>query len=403
MATEEKTAAVPRLRFPEFRDAPEWGDAPLEELIKTITPPAKLPSSHYRLAGKFPIVDQSQQAICGWTDDADALVDEPLPLIVFGDHTCALKLIQQPFAQGADGIKILKATAGISTEYLFHSLSHRPLVMEDYKRHFSILKERRVFYPDFETGEQQKIAECLTSLDELIAAQGRKVEALKTYKRGLMQQLFPREGETRPRLRFPEFRDAPEWEEAPLGDLFDTASGGTPDRTKKAYWTGTIPWITTSLIDFNVISKADEFISEMGVENSSAKVFAKGAVLIAMYGQGKTRGKVAMLGIPAATNQACAAILPNGKIDHGFTFVSLCGRYEEMRTLSNSGGQENLSQALIRALPFRYPKEIEEQLKIVEFISELDALVNGEVGRLDALKTHKRGLMQKLFPSMDEA
>lgn len=402
MVKEGKKALVPKLRFPEFRDGPEWGDAKLEELITTITPPAKLPSSNYRQIGKYPIVDQSQQAICGWTDDATAVIEDAWPLIVFGDHTCALKLIRQPFAQGADGIKIFKARTVVSTEYLFHALNHRPLVMEDYKRHFSILKERRVFYPGVVTGEQQKIADCLSSLDELIAAQGRKVEALKTYKRGLMQQLFPREGETLPRLRFPEFRDAPEWIEAPLGDLFDTSSGGTPDRTKREYWNGDIPWVTTSLVDFNFITKADEFISETGLDNSSAKVFPQGTVLIAMYGQGITRGKVAMLGIPAATNQACAAILPNDEIDNGFTFVSLCGRYEEMRRLSNSGGQENLSQALIRALPFRYPKDVEEQTEIVECFSEIDALIVGEVGKFEALKLHKEGLMQQLFPSAEE-
>ena len=96
--------------------------------------------------------------------------------------------------------------------------------------------------------EQQKIADCLTSLDELIAAQGRKVEALKAHKKGLLQQLFPREAETLPRLRFPEFRKAPEWRVDPLGELFETMTGGTPDRAVKEYWGGSIPWITTSLV-----------------------------------------------------------------------------------------------------------------------------------------------------------
>ncbi len=251
--------------------------------------------------------------------------------------------------------------------------------------------------------EQQKIADCLSSLDKLIAAQARKVEALKSYKRGLMQQLFPRAGETVPRLRFPEFRDAPEWIEAPLGDLFDTSSGGTPERTKQEYWNGNIPWVTTSLVDFNFITKAEEFISEEGLDNSSAKIFPKGTVLIAMYGQGITRGKVAMLGIPSATNQACAAIIPNNKIEPSFTFVSLCGRYEEMRNLSNSGGQENLSQTLLRALPFRYPKDVDEQIRIVGFFSEIDVLTVGEIAKLDALKIYKEGLMQQLFPSNEEA
>lgn len=298
---------------------------------------------------------------------------------------------------------------GLMIEAYFESPSRSqaflaPLCQKGAKNTIQVTNDRflsgRLPLP-LEPAEQRKIADCLTSLDELIAAQERKVEASKTYKRGLMQQLFPQDGETAPRLRFPEFSDAPDWEEAQLGDLFDTTSGGTPDRAKKEYWGGTIPWITTSLIDFNVVSKADEYISDAGLANSSAKVFPAGTVLIAMYGQGKTRGKVAMLGIAAATNQACAAILPTNKIDQRFTFASLCGRYEEMRALSNSGGQENLSQGLIRALPFRYPKEREEQKKIVECLSALDALMVGEVRRLDALTAHKRGLMQRLFPAAE--
>ena len=235
----------------------------------------------------------------------------------------------------------------------------------------------------------------------MVTAQGRKVEALKAHKRGLMQQLFPREGETRPRLRFPEFRDAPEWRNAPLGELFDTMTGGTPDRARKDYWNGSIPWITTSLVDFNVITKAEEFITEAGLENSSAKVFPKGTVLMALYGQGKTRGKVALLGIEATTNQACAAILPGNKIDPLFTFANLCGRYQEMRALSNAGGQENLSQGLIRDLPLSYPTDPDEQGKIVSCLSSLDAQIAAEFEKLAALKTHKKGLMQQLFPAAE--
>lgn len=149
---------VPRLRFPEFREAPAWGKEKLEKLITTVSPPSKLQSSNYGTQGKFPIIDQSQEFICGWTDDERAVITESLPLIIFGDHTCALKFVDKPFAQGADGIKILKVRPAISAEYLFHSLSHRPLAMEDYKRHFSMLKERAVVFPDIESGEQQKSA-----------------------------------------------------------------------------------------------------------------------------------------------------------------------------------------------------------------------------------------------------
>src|SRR5690606_15157720 len=112
--------------------------------------------------------------------------------------------------------------------------------------------------------EQQKIADCLDSADALIVAQGRKVEALRAHRKALMQQLFPQEGETQPRRRFPEFEGAEEWIYDSLGHLFDITSGGTPDRNKEEYWNGWIPWITTSLVSFNIITEAAEYISELG-------------------------------------------------------------------------------------------------------------------------------------------
>jgi type I restriction enzyme S subunit len=250
--------------------------------------------------------------------------------------------------------------------------------------------------------EQQKIAECLTSVDELIGAQARKLDALKTHKKGLMKQLFPRAGETVPSLRFPEFQKAPEWESDSLGEIFETTSGGTPNRSVKSYWNGEIPWITTSLVDFHVITQAEEFITAEGLRNSSAKLFPKGTVLMALYGQGKTRGQVALLGIEAATNQACAAILPRKGIDPYFVFLNLAGRYEELRELSNSGGQENLSQGLVRDIPFSFPSDEAEQRKVTTSLSSLDGLIAAQQDKLEALKTHKKGLMQQLFPSPEE-
>lgn len=251
--------------------------------------------------------------------------------------------------------------------------------------------------------EQQKIAECLSTLDELIVATRQKLDALKAHKKGLMQQLFPREGETLPRLRFPEFHSSPEWERGSLGSIFDTTSGGTPSRSEKAYWNGDIPWITTALVNFQVVTKAEEFITNDGLENSSAKLLPAGTVLVAMYGQGKTRGQVALLGVEAATNQACAAILPKKGIDPYFVFLNLAGRYEELRKLSNSGGQENLSQGLIREIPFSYPSDEAEQHRIATCLSSLDDLIAAQSDQLEALKTHKQGLMQQLFPAPAKA
>lgn len=402
MAKEGKSAVVPRLRFPEFRDTPEWADAPLEELITTITPPAKLPSSNYRQAGRYPIVDQSQQAICGWTDDATAVINEPLPLIVFGDHTCALKLIQQPFAQGADGIKILKARAGVSTKYLFHSLSHRPLIMEDYKRHFSILKERRVFYPDFATGEQQKIADCLTSLDEVIAAQRRKAEALKTYKRGLMQQLFPREGETLPCLRFPEFASTSAWHSQKIASLLNKAS-------------------------FAVSVEPEKMYREIGIRSHGKGIFHKEPVRGKVIGDKRVFHVVQdalVLNIVFAWEQAVATTSKNevgmiashrfpmylakpGKCDveyvKGFFLTNEGKRLLGVASPGGAGRNKTLGQKEFENLEIALPISVDEQTRIANCLSSIDTKIAIESDKLESLKTHKQGLMQQLFPSPEEA
>lgn len=185
----------PCLRFPEFEGNGEWQMATVEAIIHTVTPPKKLQTSEYYLSGDYPIIDQSQDYICGWTNDGKALVGGELPVIIFGDHTCALKFVDRPFAQGADGIKIFKPKRGINTRFLFCALEANPVVQDGYKRHFSALKEKLVSLPDSKSGEQVRIADCLTSLDDLIAAETRKLDTLKVHKRGLMQQLFPQVGE----------------------------------------------------------------------------------------------------------------------------------------------------------------------------------------------------------------
>ncbi|MCA3033623.1 MAG: restriction endonuclease subunit S [Rhodocyclaceae bacterium] len=180
----------PRLRFREFRNAGAWEEGTVEELIFTVSPPKKLQTADYLAEGKFPIVDQSQDYICGWTNDDEAVLDKGLPVIVFGDHTCALKFVDQPFSQGADGIKILRPKHGVDVRFLFCALEADPVAQERYKRHFSMLKEKKLFYPDSKSGEQQCIASCLSSLDDLITAETQGLEALKNHKKGLMQQLF---------------------------------------------------------------------------------------------------------------------------------------------------------------------------------------------------------------------
>lgn len=146
------------------------------------------------------------------------------------------------------------------------------------------------------------------------------------------------------------------WRLTSLGEIAKVTSGGTPSRKEPSYWSGDVPWISTSLIDFNVIASAEEYITADGVENSSAKVFPTGTLLMAMFGQGVTRGKVAVLGIDAAFNQACVGITPSKEVDAGYLYQFLAHNYEAIRQLSNSGSQENLNAGLIKGIQVPLPR-----------------------------------------------
>ena len=197
-----------------------------------------------------------------------------------------------------------------------------------------------------------------------------------------------------PKLRFQEFDGA--WSNSKIDDIAVVTSGGTPSRSNLTFWDGNIPWVTTSLVDFNIIQSAEEFITQKGLDNSSAKLFPKNTILMAMYGQGITRGKVAILGIDATTNQACAAIKLQSNYDTQFIFQNLMSRYEEIRDLSNDGGQKNLSAGIIKEIEVNYPEK-REQIKIASFLSVVDEKISQLTQKLELLSQYKQGMMQKLF------
>lgn len=390
-------ASTPEYRFPEFKDAPAWQEKELGSVLSYERPDPYVVSDANYVASGTPVLTANKSFVLGYTQEADGIYSD-VPAIIFDDFTTDKKYVDFPFKVKSSAIKILKAKGRNHLKTIFEAMGQIKFDPKDHKRYYiSQYQAVKISLP--EPVEQKKIADCLTSLDDLIAAEERKLRALRRHKDGLVQRLFPCEGHTAPNWRFPAFRTAPAWVSAPMGDVFDTATGGTPERSVPEYWGGEIPWITTSLVDFGVIERAGEFITKAGLANSSAKLFPKDTVLVAMYGQGKTRGKVALLGIEATTNQACAAVLPRSGINPHFTFLNLGSRYEELRALSNAGGQENLSQGLVRSLPFSYPDDEREQEAIVECLSALDRLVTNLEHKLHALRRHKSALRQGLFPA----
>ncbi|MGQ0800253.1 MAG: restriction endonuclease subunit S [Pseudomarimonas sp.] len=186
------------------------------------------------------------------------------------------------------------------------------------------------------------------------------------------------------------------WRIRQLGEIAQIGSGGTPDRSKPAYWGGEIPWVTTGEITFNEIKETAEKITEAGLNSSAAKMFEPGTLLMAMYGQGKTRGQVAKLAIKAATNQACAAIVLNADQDPGFFFHVLSWKYVAIRGLANSGSQQNLSGAIVNAIEVPVPG-INEQRRIAQLLSCWDKAIATTALLLTNVRKRRLSLLSKLL------
>ncbi|GAB4346568.1 MAG: hypothetical protein OHK0038_26740 [Flammeovirgaceae bacterium] len=241
--------------------------------------------------------------------------------------------------------------------------------------------------------EQQKIAACLSSLDEVITAEQKKLELLNAHKKGLLQNLFPQEGETVPKLRFPEFQNSGEWELKRLGEVFKSFSGGTPDTSKKEYYSGQIPFIRSAEISKE---KTELYISELGLRNSSAKMVRKGDLLVALYGANS--GDSAIAKIDGAINQAVLCLQSEYSNEFIYHFLTL--KKNQIVSKYIQGGQGNLSGEIIKSVAIPFP-ERKEQQKIAACLSSLDDLIQAQQQRIYLLQQHKKGLLQNLFPILD--
>lgn len=189
------------------------------------------------------------------------------------------------------------------------------------------------------------------------------------------------------------------WKIKTLGEIATISSGGTPSRNNLEYWKdGSIPWIRTTEVQNCILNEDDtqEFITEKGLKNSSAKIVPKGTLLLAMIGQGKTRGQVAYLNFEASTNQNCATITFDCDYESKFYFQYLLSQYENIRALSNSAGQSNLSGTLVKAIKVPVPP-LSEQIKIAETLSTWDNAIQATESLIANSQQQKKALMQMLL------
>ena len=228
--------------------------------------------------------------------------------------------------------------------------------------------------------EQKKIADCLAAIDSLITAQTQKRDALKAHKKGLMQQLFPAEGETQPKLRFPEFRDIGDWEEKRLGDVAPLQRGFD------------LPTYQLELGDIPVVYSN-------GIQNYHKEGMAKGPGLVT--GRSGTIGKLNFIESGDYWPHNTTLWVTSFK-DNIPKFIYFLYAVIGMERFASGSGVPTLNRNYVHAFNAYIPQLKEEQQKIADCLASLDALIATQTEKTDALKTHKKGLMQQLFPDMGE-
>lgn len=423
-ATDGESALSPKLRFPEFQDENGWRVTKLNSLLfeaKHRNRSLELgPADVLSVSGEYGCVNQIEfmgRSYAGVTVKDYHVVEH-------GDIVYTKSpLKKNPYGiikenKGKRGIvSTLYAVYRPNTEccptYLdhffsvdFHLNSYlQPIVRKGAKNDMKVnnadVLKGDVCVPTL--GEQQRIAECLDSADALIAAQGRKVEALRIHKKGLLRQLFPQEGETQPRHRFPEFEGQGAWEEKSLDKLAAIQSGATPSKANAEFWGGSIPWVSAKDMKRLFLEDSEEHISEEAV-SSGARLVPTGTLLLL------TRGMTLLKDVPVCVasremsfNQDVKGLRPRTGVNGMFLAWSLLSKKEQLMDLVSIAGHGTgkIDSDELKALCLRIPPPPEQQ-RIADCLTPLDDLIAAESQKLDTLKTHKKGLMQQIFPQVGE-
>ena len=385
----------PKLRFPEFSG--EWEKKKLGELLTYEQPiPYLVTDTNYKKSG-IPVLTAGKTFILGYTDETHGVYDN-LPVIIFDDFVTESKFVDFPFKVKSSAMKMLKLLDENNNLHLIYELMQLlQYPVKEHKRYWISEYSRLTIPLPPSPAEQDKIASCLSAMDDLIAAQAEKVEALKEKKTGLMQQLFPQPGETTPRLRFPEFTG--EWEVKKLGEVFTRLTEKNTEDNKN---------VLTISAQYGLISQLDFF------KKSVAASDVTGYYLL--HKGDFAYNKSSSLGKPVG------AIKPLKLYDKGVvSTLYICFRCnnpreigfweqyfdagildKEIMSIAQEGARNhgllNVPTTGFFELNIITPPSPAEQEKIASCLSALDDQIAAETEKLTALKDYKKGLMQQLFP-----
>ena len=356
----------------------------------------KIQARDYKAAGRFPVVDQGQERIAGWTDDESAVIKEPLPLIVFGDHTRAFKFIDEPFARGADGTQLLKPKPGIDPLFFFYACKAIDLPARGYNRHFTILRQQDLSYPS--EVEQKAIGSVLRRIDLALEHKSGLIGNAQALKRAAMRELFARglRGESQKET---EIGAVPEsWGVTTFSEVREWLQYGTSIHCTlelRRY-----PVLRIPNIEPGRVNGYDLKYCDLSEADANKYILKKGDLLFI-----RTNGVLERLGSCAVYDGEPQKALFASYLIRARLKPAIDPRYVAYFYASQRGtslvagratpaadGKYNLNTGTIDSLPLPLPPTPEEQRDIVAVLDALDRKI--------ALHQRKRAVLEDLFKAL---
>ena len=395
--SDKKKSLVPRLRFPEFREAGAWEVKRLGDVCVIRTGKKDANEGHEN--GIYPFFTCAENHIYSNSHSFDCEA-----ILVAGNANVGQTKHYRGKFEAYQRTYVLTDFSDINTQYLYSYLGgnlQNDMALQVQTSAMSyiklpMLKNYKVPAPRNPT-EQQKIAHCLSSLDEVIGLQAKKVQALKQHKKGLMQQLFPAEGETTPRLRFPEFREAGAWE---VKELIKLAGRGT-ERNQK----GKIKRVLTNSAEHGVLDQREYFDKDIAIQGNLENYFVVDQgdfVYNPRISSFAPVGPISRNDVGKGVMSPLYTVFSFRQSDTDFFahYFNSSAWHSYMRKVGSTGARHDrmaISNSDFLAMPLSVPNPKEQQ-KIAHCLSSLDEVIGLESHKLDALKNLKKGLMQQLFP-----
>jgi type I restriction enzyme S subunit len=383
---------IPELRFPEFEKNGEWETESLGD-VADVYQPKTISQTDLSEEG-YPVYGAN--GIIGFYHEYNHETNQIA--IACRGSSCGTVNFTKPKSWITGNAMVVNVDQfnKIDKEFMFFQLDHANL---DYlvtgsgqPQITGSIKKHEVFIPPLKE-EQQKIASCLSSLDELIAAHKEKLDALKDHKKGLLQNLFPQEGETVPKLRFPEFEGDGEWIYKRLGETGKIITGKTPSTKDASLWNGEILFITPTDIDEN--QKYQLVTNRTIVRNRKLNILPEGSIAYTCIA---SIGKMSITAKESVTNQQINSIVVNANYHNEFIYYSLLHITPFIKSRPATSTLPIVNKTEFSAFRIAVPKP-QEQQKIASCLSSLDELIMAQAEKIEQLKMHKKGLMQGLFPS----